>query len=82
MSLKKPVVCDNGTGYVKCGFAADNFPQHNFPSMIGRPIMRYEEEFKDVQLKEIMVGEECALKRAMLEVSHPVKTGSFKTGKA
>jgi len=81
MGSKKPVVCDNGTGYVKCGFAGDNFPQHNFPSMIGRPIMRYEEEFKDVQLKEIMVGEECAEKRAMLEVSHPVEKGIVKDWK-
>jgi actin-related protein len=54
MSLK-PLVVDNGTGFVKCGWAGDNFPSFIFPSMIGRPLMRYEEEFKDVQLKEIMV---------------------------
>lgn len=53
---KKPIVVDNGTGFVKCGYAADNFPTHIFPSMIGRPLMRYEEEFKDVQLKDVMVS--------------------------
>ena len=34
------VVCDNGTGFVKCGLAGDNFPQHIFPAMVGRPILR------------------------------------------
>ena len=51
----KPIVVDNGTGFVKCGYASDNFPTFIFPSMIGRPLMRYEESFKDVQLKDIMV---------------------------
>jgi len=74
MSLK-PIVCDNGTGYVKVGYGGDNFPAFIFPSMIGRPIMRYEEEFKDVELKDIMVGEDCEKHRSMLEVSYPVENG-------
>jgi len=72
---RKPIVCDNGTGFVKCGFAGDNFPAHIFPSMIGRPLMRYEEEFKNVELKDVMVGDECALHRAMLETSYPIENG-------
>jgi len=75
MSGKVPVVCDNGTGFVKCGFAGGNFPSHIFPSMIGRPLMRYEEEFKNVELKDVMVGDECALHRAMLETSYPIENG-------
>jgi len=70
-----PIVCDNGTGFVKCGFAGSNFPAHIFPSMIGRPLMRYEEEFKNVELKDIMVGDECAQHRAMLETSYPIENG-------
>jgi len=72
---KSVIVCDNGTGFVKCGFAGDNFPANIFPSMIGRPLMRYEEDFKNVELKEIMVGDECAQHRAMLETSYPVENG-------
>ena len=34
---RKVVVCDNGTGFVKCGFAGSNFPTHIFPAMVGRP---------------------------------------------
>jgi len=75
MSGRKPIVCDNGTGFVKCGFAGDNFPAHIFPSMIGRPLMRFEEEFKNVELKDVMVGDECAQHRAMLETSYPLENG-------
>jgi len=43
--------------------------------MIGRPLMRYEEEFKNVELKEVMVGDECAQHRAMLETTYPIDNG-------
>lgn len=74
----KPVVCDNGTGFVKTGYAGDNFPSLIFPSMIGRPLMRAEEEFKDIELKDVMVGDECAKYRSMLETSYPVDNGIVK----
>lgn len=70
-----PIVCDNGTGFVKCGYAGQNFPEFVFPSMVGRPLMRYEEDFKDVVLKDVMVGDECAEHRSMLQVSYPVENG-------
>jgi len=78
---KKPVVCDNGTGFVKTGYAGENFPALIFPSMIGKPLMRSEEEFKNVELKETMVGDECAKYRAMLEISYPVSEGIVKDWK-
>jgi len=37
--------------------------------------MRYEEEFKNVELKDVMVGDECARHRAMLETSYPIDNG-------
>jgi actin-related protein len=48
---ERVVVCDNGTGFVKCGFAGDNFPRAVFPCMVGRPMLRYEEEISSNQLK-------------------------------
>ena len=39
---KKVVVCDNGTGFVKCGYAGSNFPDHIFPSMVRLFIIRSE----------------------------------------
>jgi len=78
MAEKKPIVCDNGTGFVKTGYAGENFPTLIFPSMIGKPLMRSEEDFKNVELKDIMVGDECAKYRAMLETSYPVSEGIVK----
>jgi hypothetical protein len=70
-----PIICDNGTGYVKVGFAPSNFPLYNFPSMLGRPLLRFEEKVSDMEIKELMIGDECAANRAMLEVTYPVENG-------
>jgi len=73
---KPPIVCDNGTGFVKCGFAGDNFPAHIFPSIIGRPILRAEEKIDgDVLLKDIMVGDDVTKARDLLETSYPITNG-------
>jgi len=72
------IVCDNGTGMVKAGFAGDNFPVCTFPSMVGRPLMRAEKtefEGQEVTLKDVMVGEECAKFRSFLDVGYPVENG-------
>lgn len=59
-----PVVCDNGTGFVKCGFGGDNFPRFHFPSLVGRPILRANLNTKKKkvvrEIKDIMVGDECS----------------------
>ena len=69
------VVCDNGTGFVKCGFAGDNFPRAHFPCMVGKPMLRFEEDVVDNEIRDIVVGEECARLRHQLEVSYPVSNG-------
>jgi len=75
-SDKAPVVCDNGTGFVKCGFAGDNFPIGSFPSMIGRPTLRQESKLsKAVKLKDIMIGQEAENAREFLEISYPMENG-------
>ena len=68
MADRSVVVCDNGTGFVKCGFAGDNFPREVFPCMVGRST-NYEEGSK------VVVGEECRERRYELEVSYPVSEG-------
>ena len=45
------VVCDNGTGFVKCGFAGQNFPAHIFPSLVGRPILRSSAKVGNIEIK-------------------------------
>ncbi|RHZ28823.1 hypothetical protein DYB31_010327 [Aphanomyces astaci] len=79
VAANKIVVCDNGTGFVKCGFAAENFPRHVFPSLVGRPILRAEEAInRDVILKDVMCGDEAAYVRSNLQISYPVENGIVK----
>ena len=65
---RKVIVCDNGTGFVKCGYAGSNFPDHIFPSMVGRPIIRAATRIDDVEVKDLMVGDDASKLRSMLEV--------------
>ena len=76
----KVVVCDNGTGFVKCGFGGENFPRHVFQSMLGKPILRAEDAEVDskVKLKELMIGDEAAAARQYLEIRYPVENGKIK----
>lgn len=57
---KKVLVCDNGTGFVKCGYAGSNFPAHIFPSLVGRPIIRAANRIDDIEVKDLMVGDEAS----------------------
>jgi len=69
------IVSDNGTGFVKCGFAGGNFPAHIFPSLVGRPILRSQAKIGDITLKDVHVGDEASQLRAMLEVNYPMDNG-------
>jgi len=72
------VICDNGTGFVKCGFAGAQFPTAIFQSMVGRPILRYEEKVQGLEIKDIMVGDEASIARSMLKISYPLENGIVK----
>jgi len=54
---------------VKCGFAGANFPAHIFPSLVGRPVIRATTQVGDIQIKDLMVGDDASKLRSMLEVS-------------
>lgn len=46
------IVCDNGTGYLKAGFAGEELPRLTCPSMVGRPMLRADEDLiEGVELK-------------------------------
>ncbi|CAK9799922.1 Actin-related protein 2 [Anthophora plagiata] len=84
---RKIIVCDNGTGFVKCGYAGANFPAHIFPSIVGRPIIRAVNKIGDIDVKQeycirdvlnmpdLMVGDEASKLRSMLEISYPMQNG-------
>ena len=70
------VVCDTGTGFVKCGYAGDESPRVLFPCMVGRPTLRYEEELVDDEpLRDLYVGSDAAKRRANLDIQYPVSNG-------
>ncbi|KAJ5481945.1 hypothetical protein N7475_000757 [Penicillium sp. IBT 31633x] len=73
-----PIVLDGGTGFLKVGYAAQNFPEHQFPSIVGRPMLRTEEQGNEFQLKDIMCGDEAAIARSMLQISYPMENGIVK----
>ncbi|OCB86316.1 Actin/actin-like protein [Sanghuangporus baumii] len=75
MDSQPPIVVDNGTGFVKVGYAGSNFPEHVFPSIVGRPILRAEERVGDAVIKDIMVGDEAATARSYLQISQPMEHG-------
>ncbi|KAH9791852.1 actin-related protein 2 [Citrus sinensis] len=75
MDNRNVVVCDNGTGYVKCGFAGENFPNSVFPCVVGRPMLRYEESLMEQELKDTIVGAAALDLRHQLDVSYPVNNG-------
>ncbi|KAI1720580.1 actin domain-containing protein [Ditylenchus destructor] len=71
----KIIVVDNGTGFVKCGYAGTNFPSHIFPSAVGRPLVRSSQRVNNITIKDLMVGEECTELRQMLDVQYPMENG-------
>ncbi|KAK4051732.1 Arp2/3 complex subunit, actin nucleation center [Microbotryomycetes sp. JL221] len=76
-----PLVVDNGTGFVKCGYAGSNFPAHVFPSIIGRPILRTEERGSSAEtanIRDIMVGDLASDYRSYLQLSQPMEHGIVK----
>lgn len=74
-----PQVLDGGTGFLKVGYAAQNFPEHQYPSIVGRPILRSEEQTdSDLVIKDIMCGDEAAAARTMLQISYPMENGIVK----
>jgi actin-related protein 2 len=75
MDSDRPLVVDNGTGFVKVGYAGSNFPEHVFPSIVGRPILRAEERIGSSIIRDIMIGDEAASARNFLQITQPLEHG-------
>lgn len=59
--------------FVKCGFAGSNFPDHIFPAMVGRPIIRSTTKVGNFEIKvrsfendktSLLIHLKCHLKSA------------------
>ncbi|CAL8466914.1 g6450 [Coccomyxa elongata] len=64
------IVCDNGTGFVKCGFAGDVSPRAVFPCIVGHPLNGQPQPGK-----QVFVGHDCTARRHDLDINYPISNG-------
>lgn len=81
----QPVVLDNGSGYIKAGFAGEERPKCYNPTIIGRPkyqkvmagllLLAIEQSALRYNNDEAYIGSIAQQNRGILRLSHPIEHG-------
>lgn len=61
---------------MKVGFAGQQEPSLMFPTLVGRPMLRYDQALSgDKKITDLMIGDDANDNREMLELQHPIANG-------
>jgi len=71
--LKTTIVVDVGSGNCKAGFAGEDVPTVQFPSIIGRP--KTANVMSGTDNVDCYIGDDAQAKRGILKVSYPLEHG-------
>jgi len=70
---QQAIVCDNGSGMVKAGFAGDDAPRSVFPSIVGRP--KNAAAMMGTAKKDCYIGDDAQAKRGICLIKYPIEHG-------
>ena len=67
------IVIDNGSSKCRIGYAGDEVPRLNVPTVIGRP--KLQGLRMGIEQKEYYFGDEAISKKGMLNITNPIEKG-------
>lgn len=72
----QPIVLDNGSGTIRCGFSADEAPRVCYSNILGKPkYQKIEYLPSDISVNDTFIGDQAQVKRGLLKLRYPIEHG-------